>query len=84
MIQVKVFVTDRRTEGQTDGRMRFNVPTLSQKRVTKSKIWYPVKLFDIWIPQTVTGQKLEVKLLRYVFAKQSHIESMYCIETGRR
>ena len=26
---------------------------------SKSKIWYPVKLFDIWIPQTATCQKLE-------------------------
>ena len=36
---------------------------------SKSKIWFPVKLFDIWIPQTVTCQKLEAKLLRYTFAK---------------
>ena len=36
---------------------------------SKSKIWYPVKLFDIWIPQTATCQKLEAKLLRYSFAK---------------
>ena len=35
----------------------------------KSKIWYPVKLFDIWIPQTATCQKLEAKLLWYAFAK---------------
>ena len=34
MSQVKVFVTDRRTDGQRDGRMRFNVPTLSRKRGT--------------------------------------------------
>ena len=26
---------------------------------SKSKIWYPVKLFDIWIPQIATCQKLE-------------------------
>ena len=35
MSQVKVFVTDGQTDGRTDrgtdGRMRFNVPTLSQK-----------------------------------------------------
>ena len=31
MSQVKVFVTDGRTDGQRDGQMRFNVPTLSQK-----------------------------------------------------
>ena len=36
---------------------------------SKSKIWYSVKLFDIWIQQTVTCQKLEAKLLRYGFAK---------------
>ena len=30
MAKVKVFVTD----GQTDGRMRFNVPTLSRKQGT--------------------------------------------------
>ena len=36
---------------------------------SKSKMWYPVKLFDIWIPQTATCQKLEAKLLRYAFAK---------------
>ena len=35
---------------------------------SKSKILYPVKLFDIWIPQTVTCQKLEAKLLRFAFA----------------
>ena len=35
---------------------------------SKSKIWYPMNLFDIWIPQTATCQKLEAKLLRYVFA----------------
>ena len=36
MSQVKVFVTDRQRDGQTetDGRMRFNVPTLSRKRGT--------------------------------------------------
>ena len=32
--QVKVFVTDRRTDRGTDGWMRFNVPTLSRKRGT--------------------------------------------------
>ena len=32
MAKVKVFVTDGWTEGQTDGRMRFNVPMLSRKR----------------------------------------------------
>ena len=36
---------------------------------SNSKIWYPVKHFDIWIPQTATCQKLEAKLLRYAFAK---------------
>ena len=36
---------------------------------SKSKIWYPMKLLDIWIPQTATCQKLEEKLLRYAFAK---------------
>ena len=38
MAKVKVFVTDRRTDGltdrQTDGRMRFNVPVLLGKRGT--------------------------------------------------
>ena len=28
-----------------------------------------MKLFDIWIPQTATCQKLEAKLLRYTFSK---------------
>ena len=28
-----------------------------------------MKLFDIWIPQIATCQKLEAKLLRYAFAK---------------
>ena len=37
---------------------------------SKSKIWYPMNVFDIWIPQTKTCQKLEVKLLRYVFANR--------------
>ena len=36
---------------------------------SKSKIWYPVKLYDTWIPQTATCQKLEAKLLLYAFAK---------------
>ena len=31
MAKVKVFVTDRLTDGRTDRRMRFNVPTLSRK-----------------------------------------------------
>ena len=45
----------------------------------------PCKDFDIWIPQTATCQILEAKLLQYAFAyMKSHIESMYCIETGRR
>ena len=42
MAEVKVFVTDGqtgRTDGQTDGRMRFNVPTLLRKRGTTKK--YP-------------------------------------------
>ena len=37
MSQVKVFVTDRRRDGQTDGQMRFNVPTLSRKRGANMK-----------------------------------------------
>ena len=36
---------------------------------SNSKIWYPVKLFDICIPQTATCQTLAAKLLRYAFAK---------------
>ena len=40
MAKVKVFVTDGQTDrgrdGRTDGRMRFNVPTLSRKRGTKT------------------------------------------------
>ena len=32
MAKVKIFVTDRLTDGLTDRRMRFNVPALSQKR----------------------------------------------------
>ena len=31
MAKVKVFVTDGQTDRQTEGRMRFNVPTLSRK-----------------------------------------------------
>ena len=34
MAKVKVFVTDGQTDRQTEGRMRFNVPTLSRKRGT--------------------------------------------------
>ena len=52
---------------------------------SKSKIWYPLKLFDIWIPQTAIVEHLKqnycVTLLRNI---KSHIESMHCIETGRR
>ena len=36
---------------------------------SKSKIRYPVKLFDVWIPPTATCQKLEARLLRFAFAK---------------
>ena len=32
MSQVKVFVTDRGTEGRRDGRMRFNVPRFRERR----------------------------------------------------
>ena len=38
MAKVKVFVTDGQTDRQRDGRMRFNVPTLSRKRGTKNKV----------------------------------------------
>ena len=48
---------------------------------SKSKLRYPVKLFDKWIPQTATCQKLEAKFLRNM---KSNIESTYCIETGKR
>ena len=34
MAKVKVLVLDRQTDGRTDRRMRFNVPTLSRKRGT--------------------------------------------------
>ena len=44
------------------------VVIFGKKLGSKSKIWYPMNLFDIWIPQTATCQKLEAKLLRYVFA----------------
>ena len=37
--------------------------------ISKIKKWYPVKLFDIWIPQTAACQNLEAKWLRYTFAK---------------
>ena len=37
MAKVKVFVTDGQTDRQRDGRMRFNVPTLSRKRGTTSE-----------------------------------------------
>ena len=36
---------------------------------SKSKIWYPVKLLEIQIPETVTCQKLEAKILRYAVVK---------------
>ena len=42
---------------------------LERNSVPTSKIGFPLKLFDIWIPQTATCQKLEAKLLRYAFAK---------------
>ena len=49
---------------------------ISLKEISsKSKIWYPLKLFDIWIPQTVTCLTLEQTycdtLLRNM---KSHIE----------
>ena len=44
------------------------VVIFGKKLVSKSKIWYPMNLFDIWILQTATCQKLVAKLLRYVFA----------------
>ena len=34
MSQVKVFVTDRGTDGQTDRRMSFNVPRFRERRGT--------------------------------------------------
>ena len=50
MAKVKVFVTDRQTEGRTEGRtdrrMRFNVPALSRKRgttITRCKIDFRCK-----------------------------------------
>ena len=43
MAKVKVFVTDRQRDRRTDGRMRFNVPTLSRKGGTKMQ-----KLLSIW------------------------------------
>ena len=45
------------------------LPVFWKEVSSKSKIWHPVKLFDIWIPQTATCRKLEAKLLRYAFAK---------------
>ena len=43
MSQVKVFVTDGWTDRGTDGRMRFNVPTLSRKagdnKIFVKEIW---------------------------------------------
>ena len=43
MAKVKVFVTDGQTDRRTDGRMRFNVPTLSRKRGTiKYKGYLPI------------------------------------------
>ena len=50
------------------------VVIFGKKLVSKSKIWYPMNLFDIWIPQSATWQKLQATLLRYVFANH---ESAY-------
>ena len=58
MANVKVFVTDRRTDGwtdgQTDGRMRFNVPALSRKRGTKSPRYEPVMIEKTLYPVLMT------------------------------
>ena len=53
---------------------------------SKSKIWYPMNLFELyWYHklQLVKNWKQNYcdTLLRNI---KSHIESMYCIETGRR
>ena len=37
---------------------------------SKSNIWYPVKLFDIWLSHTAILSKLEAKVLQYAFAKR--------------
>ena len=45
---------------------------------SKSKIWYPVKLFDIWIPQTATCQKWKQNYCdTFLRNMKSHIESMH-------
>ena len=46
MAKVKVFVTDRGTDGRTDRRMRFNVPALSRKRGTIKRFQGSRKLFN--------------------------------------
>ena len=50
MAKVKVFVTDGQTDRQRDGRMRFNVPTLSRKRgttsVSQSNLLYPLYVYN--------------------------------------
>ena len=47
MAKVKVFVTEGLTDRLTDGRMRFNVATLSRKRGT-IKITYGIILVFTW------------------------------------
>ena len=45
---------------------------------SKSKIWYPVKLFDIWIPQTATCQNWKQNYYdTFLRNMKSHIESIY-------
>ena len=40
------------------------------ERNSKNKIWYPVKLFDIWGSRNCNlSKKIEAKILRYGFAK---------------
>ena len=51
---------------------------------SKSKIWYPVKLFDIWIPQTAICQKMAAKLLRYVSAKHEIAYWKHVLHSNRK
>ena len=62
MAKVKVFVTDGQTDRQTEGRMRFNVPTLSRKRGT-TKLYCISGIFSV----SKFWQKMALASLEGVF-----------------
>ena len=75
MAKVKVFVTDGQTDGRTDrgtdGRMRFNVPTLSRKRGTK-KEWGRGTKFESCIGNTCICMCALVKFTTHFTSNEVH------------